>query len=61
LKGYVVADPSRQAWFEKSPFSLGAACPIDQSEEPKNIIFEAAPDSTDGTEAERLSTDHYRG
>jgi hypothetical protein len=25
-------DPSRQAWFEKIPSSLGAACPTDQPE-----------------------------
>jgi hypothetical protein len=31
-KGYVLTDPSQQAWLEKVPSSPGTACPIDQPE-----------------------------
>jgi hypothetical protein len=55
------ADPSRQAWLVKISSPLGAACPIDQPEEGKNVIFEAASDGTDGTERQPLSMDYYRG
>jgi hypothetical protein len=43
--------------MKKTPPSLGAACPIDEPEERKSVIFEASSDGTDGTEGERLSTD----
>jgi hypothetical protein len=33
---------------------LGAACPSNQSEERKSVIFEAPSDGTDGTESERF-------
>jgi hypothetical protein len=53
-KGEVLEGPSRQAWLEKIPSSLGAACPIDQTEKRKSVIFKAPSDGTDGIEGERF-------
>jgi hypothetical protein len=44
----------------KVPSSLGVARPIDQPEEQKSVIFDARSDAIDGTESERLSTNHHR-
>jgi hypothetical protein len=44
LEGGVLADPSRRAWLEKIPSSLGAAYPIDQSKQWKSARFEAPSD-----------------
>jgi hypothetical protein len=43
-----LTDPSRQPWFEKIPFLLGAACFIGQPKERKNGVFEAAAHGTEG-------------
>jgi hypothetical protein len=60
-KGDVFADLSRQAWFVKIPFSLGALCPIDQPEERKSVMLELPSDGINETESEPLSMDYHRG
>jgi hypothetical protein len=40
-KDVALADPSRQAWLEKIPFSLGSAYSIHQPEQRKSLIFNA--------------------
>jgi hypothetical protein len=45
----------------KTQSSLGAECPIDQSEERKSVIPETPPDGIDGTKGKRLPTDRHRG
>jgi hypothetical protein len=57
----MLADPSSQPWPEKIPSLLGTACPIDQPEERKSVIFEPAFDQIDVTEGERFSTDYHGG
>jgi hypothetical protein len=37
----MLAGSSRPAWFTKITSSLGAACPVDQPEERRNVIFKA--------------------
>jgi hypothetical protein len=51
----------RQARLEEIAYSLVTACPINQSEEQRSVIFEARSDGTDETEGELFSTDYERG
>jgi hypothetical protein len=60
-RGDVITGPSQQTWLEKNTFLLGAACPIDQREERKNVIFENPYDGTDGTKGEIFSKEYHQG
>jgi hypothetical protein len=43
------------------PSSLGDACPLDQLEGRKIIIFDTPSEDDDRTEGGQLSTDYHRG
>jgi hypothetical protein len=55
----MLADLSRQAWFKRIPFSLGAAHSIDQPKGWNSVICETTSDDADGTQADRLQTSYH--
>jgi hypothetical protein len=53
-KDDMLADPSRQIWFEEIPSSLGAVCSVGQPKERETVTFETSSERTDGTQTDPL-------